>query len=592
MTPNRITGALSNDTIIGSADDDLIYGADPGLATTVVPTLIEVASSLGSALFGTSLPGDAGTMLVVSKLGVVRIVDVATGSVAERPFLDLTSEVTTTGERGLLGLAFHPDYAANGRLFVALSNLEGDTEIREYLIDPHDPLRALRASGEVILTIEQPESPVHKGGWLAFDDAGMLLIASGDGGRELEAPTGQDPSDLLGSILRIDVDADAFPEDPTRDYAIPADNPFADGAEGAPEVWAYGLRNPFRNSVDRGTGVLWIADVGQQRREEVNIGAPGANYGWSLYEGMLDFPGGIPVTDPLPEGFTFPIFDYGHDANDRSVIGGHVYRGPQSGLHGEYIFGDFISSRVWSLSDVDGDGEWTREEVLAPLPAGALASFAEDAEGNLYAISLTGTLYRIDAGDAKGKQDGDDLIYASDGNDRVFAGAGDDVAWGEFGDDLINGMEGDDSLVGGNGNDTLIGGDGNDNLRGGLLDDYLLGGTGNDALRGEQGADLLWGGAGADNFAFGSFADSAPTEPDRILDFDPDEGDRIVLTDLSPGGMIFRGSADFIASCGAQVRVVAEENTTRVEASIDGTTVDFVLILNGVVALTEGHFLL
>jgi glucose/arabinose dehydrogenase len=587
-----ITGTLADDTLVGTGDADLIYGADPRLATSATPALTEVVGGLGLALFGASLPGDAGTMLVLDKLGVVRVVDLGAGAVAARPFLDLSGEVATDGERGLVGLAFHPDYAANGRFFVALSNLEGDSEIREYRADPDDPLRALPGSGDVILTIDQPDSAYHKGGWLGFDEAGKLLIATGDGGAEETHPTGQDPTDLLGSILRLDVDADAFPADASRDYAIPTDNPFADGLGGAPEVWAYGLRNPFRNSFDRGTGELWIADVGQKGREEINIGAPGANFGWSTYEGTLDYPGGVPLPDPLPEGFTFPIFEYGHEAGDRSVIGGHVYRGPQSGLQGQYIFGDFVSSRLWALSDADGDGEWKREEVLSPLPAGRLASFAEDAEGNLYAISLTGVLYRIDAGAAAGALDGDDMIYAGEGGDRAFAGAGADTVWGELGDDLLSGMEGDDKLVGGNGDDTLIGGDGNDLLRGGMMADHLLGGAGDDILRGEDGADLLWGGAGADRFAFGTFGESTAAEPDRILDFDAAEGDRIVLSDLAPAGFVFRGSDAFVAGEGAQVRVVAAENGMRVEASVDGVSADFLLIVDGARALVESDFVL
>lgn len=586
-----IIGTLGGETLTGTRAGEVIYGASPFAAATAPTITPVVASGLGDALFALSPPGDGGTLLVVTKSGVVRTVDLATGGIAATPFLDLTGQVATAGEQGLLGMAFHPDFAANGRFYVYLSNLAGDSEIREYRVDPAAPDRALAGSGRVLLTIDQPAFTNHKGGWIGFDATGRLLIATGDGGGGGDPNnTGQNPNDLLGSILRIDVDSDAFPADAARNYAIPADNPFVAGG-GAPEVWAYGLRNPFRDSVDRATGTLWIGDVGQDAREEVNIGAPGANYGWDLYEGDVTYPGGVPVTPPLPAGITFPIFDYDRTAGDRTVIGGYVHRGPETGLQGRYVFGDFISGRIWTLDDIDGDGAWTRTQI-GSVPAFRLTSFAEDAEGRLYAVSQGGVLYRIDAGAPAGTADGNDIIDARDGNDRVFAGAGADIARGQAGDDLLNGMEGNDTLNGGTGEDTLIGGAGADQLRGGAGRDELLGGAGDDLLRGEGGADRLWGGAGADRFDYRAFAESTAAAADRILDFDGAAGDRIGLAALVPGRFDFIGGAAFTAGAGPQVRVEVAGAITRVEASATGTGIDLRIELEGAAPLTAADFIL
>lgn len=587
-----ITGTLVGEALSGTAAGDVVYGASPYAAATAPALVPVVASGLGDALFALSPPGDGGTLLVVTKSGLVRAVDLATGGIAATPFLDLTGQIATAGEQGLLGMAFHPDFAANGRFYVQVSNLAGDTEIREYQVDPADPGRALAGSGRVLLTIDQPAFDNHKGGWIGFDAAGRLLVATGDGGGGGDPlNTGQNPNDLLGSILRIDVDSDGFPADPARNYAIPADNPFASGLGGAPEVWAYGLRNPFRAGIDRATDTLWIGDVGQGAREEVNLGAPGANYGWDLYEGDLTHPGGQPVTSPLPADITFPIFDYDRSAGDRTVIGGYVHRGPETGLQGRYVFGDFISGRVWTLDDIDGDGSWTRTEI-GSLGGFALTSFAEDAEGRLYAVTQRGALHRLDAGAPTGTLDGNDTIDARAGADRVFAGAGADLVRGQGGDDLLSGMEGNDSLVGGDGEDTLIGGAGADQLRGGAGRDALLGGAGDDLLRGDGAADRLWGGAGADRFDYRSFAASTPAAPDRILDFDGAAGDRIGLAALVPGRFDFIGDAGFTAGAGPQVRVEVAGAITRVEASATGAGIDLLIELERAPVLTAADFIL
>jgi Ca2+-binding RTX toxin-like protein len=589
-----INGSLGADNLLGTRAGDLIQGHAPLAASTAPPSFTTIATGLGASLFATSAPGDSGLLYVLDKFGTIRVVDSATGQARSTPFLDINAEIVTAREQGLLGMAFHPDFGANGKFYVFFSNLAGDTVLREYTVDPADPDRALPASARDILTVPQPGLfENHKGGWIGFDAAGMLNIAVGDGGGANDpSNTGQNPNDLLGSILRIDVNGDDFPADPTRNYAIPADNPFVAGG-GAPEVWAYGLRNPYRDSFDRGTGDLWIGDVGQLLFEEVNIGVAGGNFGWDLYEGG---------TGPA-DGFIFPVHFYGREANDRSVIGGYVSRGPESGLLGEYVFGDFISGRIWSLADRDGDGDLDRVVLDNGTAMGRnnLVSFAEDGDGGLYALGIDGRLVRITTGAAAGTLDGADTINAGLGDDRVFAGAGDDRAAGaagrdllsgQEGNDLLNGGDGADTLIGGAGQDTLVGGAGGDILSGGVGADRLSGGDGNDLLQGGAGADVLTGGAGADRFRWTTPGDSGlGPAADRVMDFSAAEGDRLDFSALVQGAFAFIGAAGFAAS-GAQIRAVAQGSGQRVEVSLDGGPADMAVLVISAAPLTAADFIL
>ena len=325
-----ITGTPGADSLTGTAGDDLIQSIDPAAAGATVPRLIQAATGLGPAVFTAAAPGDAGRLFVLDRTGVIRAVHTANGQVDGAPFLDIRAEVSAAGEQGLLGLAFHADFRADGRLFVQMSNLSGDSEIREYRVDPADPGRVLAGSGRVLLTIPQPDGLTNKAGWLGFGPDGFLYIATGDGGGTGDPfDNAQDTASLLGKILRIDVDAPAAGGE--QPYGIPSDNPFV-GRPGADEVWAYGLRNPYRDAFDRATGELWIADVGQGRWEEVSRGAPGANYGWRLYEGPVPY---NPADPPAPTaGLAFPIFAYGRDAGDRAITGGYVHCGAETGLQG------------------------------------------------------------------------------------------------------------------------------------------------------------------------------------------------------------------------------------------------------------------
>ncbi len=353
-----------------------------GAEVEVEVDLERVASGLRSPL-GIAHPGDGSERLfVVEQDGTIAIVD--DGEVRPEPFLDVSGLTEGGGEQGLLGLAFHPEYATNGRLFVNYTDLEGDTVIAEYASATEttaDP-----DSARVLLTIDQPFAN-HNGGHLAFGPDGYLYIGMGDGGGGGDPEgNGQDLGELLGKMLRIDVDG----EPP---YEIPEGNPFEDASEGLPEIWAYGLRNPWRFSFDRSTGDLWIADVGQSDFEEINRTPAGAggglNYGWPIMEGAMCFD---PPTDCDTGDSELPIAVYDHDEGC-SVTGGFVYRGEgHANLEGLYIFGDFCSGNIWSLEAERADSQ---EPALMLQSELSISSFGEDEEGELYMTDLGGDLWRI-----------------------------------------------------------------------------------------------------------------------------------------------------------------------------------------------------
>ena len=365
--------------------------SDPSVAPSAsfALELRPFAEGLASPTFLTHAGDGSGLLYVVEQEGRIRTVD-PIGTVGEAPFLDIADRIVAGGEQGLLGLAFHPDYPDDGRFFVMYTAVDdGANTISEFTTadGTADP-----ASERIILAIPDFAGN-HNGGMVAFGPDGYLYAGTGDGGGGGDPQdNGQDNFALLGKMLRIDVNGPAEGETP---YAIPADNPFADGAAAAPEVWAIGLRNPWRFTFDRETGDLWIADVGQGQWEEVNVepaGQGGRNYGWNTMEG----PDCFEAESCDQAGLTLPVTAYEHGQGDCTVVGGYVYRGQaHAELQGQYLYGDFCSGRLWSLDAAAAIAEGPAEPTDRLQAGISLSSFGQDEDGELYAVDLAGTLYRI-----------------------------------------------------------------------------------------------------------------------------------------------------------------------------------------------------
>jgi len=314
----------------------------------------------------------SGRLFIIEKQGDIRIYE--NGQLLDAPFLDITDRVNAGGnEMGLLGLAFHPDYEQNGFFYVNYTGDGGDTRISRFQASGNS---ADSASEKVLLVIKQPY-PNHNGGALAFGPDGYLYAGLGDGGLAGDPhKNGQNTNTLLGKILRLDVNNG----DP---YAIPSDNPFGN------EIWAYGLRNPWRISFDRATGDLWIGDVGQGNWEEVDYLAAGSeggtNFGWSIMEGNHNYDG-----EPQ-SGMYLPVAEYSHAEGGCSITGGYVYRGTIPEWNGVYIYGDYCSGKVWAL--ILSDGQWQSQVMFE---TGVLiTSFGQDESGEIYLASDTGNVYKL-----------------------------------------------------------------------------------------------------------------------------------------------------------------------------------------------------
>jgi glucose/arabinose dehydrogenase len=332
---------------------------------------------------------DDGTdrIFVVEQDGRIRVV--RDGALVEAPFLDITGRLTSGGERGLLGLALHPDFPNDPRLFVDYTDLEGDTVISSFELsldaDSADP-----ESERVLMHIDQP-FPNHNGGAVVFGPDGMLYIGMGDGGSGGDPQgNGQRLDTHLGKILRIDVDVPAG-QDPA--YAVPPDNPLVGTAGAFPEIWLTGLRNPWRIRFDPPTGDLWIGDVGQGAWEEIDVvrsGQKGLNLGWNAMEGFACYK---PATDCDQSGLTLPLAVYGHDLGC-AVVGGVVVHDPaQASLDGRYLFADECSGNIWTM-DPTGDGR--REPTLALESARSISAINQSRSGAVYAVDLeSGRLFRV-----------------------------------------------------------------------------------------------------------------------------------------------------------------------------------------------------
>jgi glucose/arabinose dehydrogenase len=355
----------------------LLFATAAAQAAPVV-TLEPVASGLQSPV-AIANAGDA-RLFVVEQSGRILIVDGT--QLLPTPFLDIRSLVTAGGERGLLGLAFHPRFRENGFFFVNYTDRSSDTVVARYRVSATDPNRADPGSAVRVLHIDQPFFN-HNGGQLQFGPDGYLYIGTGDGGGGGDPlNNGQKLDTLLGKILRIDVDSGT-------PYAIPPSNPFASSQGAAPEIWAYGLRNPWRFSFDRASGDLWIADVGQGEREEVNFqaaGSPGGeNYGWRRMEGANCFE---PPANCALEDMVLPLLEYGHTGGACSVTGGYVYRGQRSTrLIGTYVYADFCTGTI-SGAVRAGDGSVTSHVLVGT--GFRVSTFGEGSDGELYVADYVG----------------------------------------------------------------------------------------------------------------------------------------------------------------------------------------------------------
>jgi glucose/arabinose dehydrogenase len=338
-------------------------------------------------LYVTQPPGDRSDLFVVEQTGRVEVI--TPSGTSSTPFLDLHDQVSCCGEQGLLSIAFAPDYERSGLVYADYTDHAGDTRVVEFRRSKKDPLTVDPSSARVVLRVPQP-FPNHNGGLLMFGPDGLLYIGLGDGGSEGDPDrNGQNLETLLGKILRIDPRQSGG-----RAYTVPSSNPFASRSGARPEIYAYGLRNPWRFSFDRSTGDLAIADVGQDAVEEVDFvrkdRGRGANFGWRPWEGRSRN-----FDEPAP-GAIFPVITHQHSDGFCSITGGYVVRDRGvPGLYGRYVYGDFCESRIRAATL--RAGHRTTGKVLSLPKVGALSSFGEDASGRVYATSLNGPVYRLAA---------------------------------------------------------------------------------------------------------------------------------------------------------------------------------------------------
>src|SRR5215208_2272436 len=316
----------------------------------------------------------SGRLFIIEKAGRIRILE--NDQLVDAAFLDITDRVGSDGnEQGLLGLAFHPQYAQNGRFFVNYTNNNGDTEIARFQVST-DPNSADQNSEVKLIGVDQPRAN-HNGGVLAFGPDGYLYAGLGDGGSQGDpSGNGQNTGVLLGKILRIDVDS-------TEPYSIPSDNPFGN------EVWAYGLRNPWRFSFDRANGDLYIGDVGQNQWEEIDYlptgSAGGTNFGWDQREGAHDYEG------TTSANFTEPVAEYSHQEGGCSVTGGYVYRGSMPEWNGIYLYGDYCTGLIWGL--IRSNDAWQKQQLFDVDVT--ITSFGQDEAGEIYLLSDDGSIYHL-----------------------------------------------------------------------------------------------------------------------------------------------------------------------------------------------------
>lgn len=398
-TPSAGAGASETSAAGASLSPSAIPSVPASAVATPPPTpLPPVSISLQAVVTGlanpvgvSSAPGDP-RLFVIQQAG--RIVTVSGGKTTGT-FLDISGRVSCCGERGLLGLAFHPRYASTGRFYVRYTDSAGDLRVSEFHVGSN-PNLADPSSERVMMTIPHPSYANHNGGRIEFGPDGYLYIGTGDGGSGGDPNGhGQSLNTWLGKMLRIDVDRSSG----SLPYAIPTSNPFAGQSGKLGEIFSYGLRNPYSFSFDRQTGDLWIGDVGQNLWEEVDRapaasgGGAGLNYGWNVMEANHCY---NPSAGCSRSGKTLPLAEYGHGANDSvgcAIIGGYVYRGAgHPELYGRYFFGDECSGNIW---DLDAAGPASQAPQLLLASGVNIAGWGQDVEGELLIVGLNGTLYRL-----------------------------------------------------------------------------------------------------------------------------------------------------------------------------------------------------
>lgn len=380
---NTLEVEIPDDAVIDDPQDE-----DTPEDTTPVEAVSEISLENAFPNLGFSKPLDLqspsdGTnrIFVVEQNGRIHVFENDPSVSTSDAFLDINSSVASSGELGLLGLAFHPNYRENGLFYVFYTPSNDLAVVSRFQVSDSNSNLADVNSEQIILRIPQPFTN-HNGGQLAFGPDGFLYISSGDGGAAGD-PEGyaQNLNTLLGKILRIDVDT----IDIGLEYGIPSDNPFANQTNARGEIYAYGLRNPWRMSFDSQTGDLWVGDVGQGKLEEIDLITLGGNYGWKIFEGTDCFSGDCNTT-----GLIAPVFEYNHDEGDQSITGGYVYRGTTlNSLGGLYIYSDFASGRIWALN-TDGSSN-----TLIVESGFNIAAFGTDNDNELYVCSFDGQIYKM-----------------------------------------------------------------------------------------------------------------------------------------------------------------------------------------------------
>lgn len=494
----------------------------------------------------TGAPGDPSRVFVVEGAGTIRLVK--DGATQSTPFLTIPEVFTGCTACGLFSMAFAPNYATSGLFYVfytrdsAVATEEYYLRIEEFRGSPDNPDVADPASRRVVLEIPHLETTLHNGGQLQFGPDGLLYISVGDGGPQGD-PNGhaQSTTTVLGKLLRIDP-AGTLP----GEYSIPPDNPFAGATPGADEIYAHGLRNPYRFSFDRLTGDLTIGDVGQSSREEIdfvpNGGGRGANFGWNCFEGSQPFSGATSSCTPPPPDLIPPVLEYPNPAPGQSAVnGGYVIRdGALPSLQGRYVYADTYDALGGELRTVRLSAAGSSGDAGLEVFATNVVSFGEDACAHIYVAAIAGTVYRLEptsgpfpcmpptpaheeappaviapigapqppaaapsVGQAPTCKGIPATIVGTAGNDFRKGTPRRDVIVGLAGSDRLSGLAGNDLICGGKGNDTLKGGLGNDNLKGQKGNDVLYGQKGNDRLSGNTGRDTLKGGPGKDTLKGG-----------------------------------------------------------------------------------------